>query len=323
MLIAGFGAIISINIEHNRDYEFGCILNIESLKYFYMIAKAGNISSVAKSVHLSQSALSQQIQRLETDFKKKLLIRSNKGVQLTPDGKIVYKFADNILRTYDHMMEEIESESKKNIIIKIEAPSSLADYALPCTMIKANNKYQLHKYELSSNPSYVILQNVANNICDVGFSYMETPNGYDGVLCQRAGFNKIILAAPNNSDHPDSISLQGLADICLITLTGKTDINEIIFKKLENLGIPRNNLNCNLRVEGIVGAKMMISSGYGMAFLPYISVKEELYKKQFKEVKISGLDINLDIFLLYKKLHTEHVETFLEWFKENGEASFC
>ncbi len=288
-----------------------------------MIAKAGNISSVAKSVHLSQSALSQQIQRLETDFEKKLLIRSNKGVQLTPDGKIVYKFASNILRTYEHMMEELESESRKNIIIKIEAPSSLADYALPCTMIKANDKYQLHKYELSSNPSYEILQNVSNNICDVGFSYMKTPNGYDGVLCQRAGINRIILAAPNNSDYPDAISLSELSDICLITLTGKTDINEIIFDKLEKLGVPKNELNCNLRVEGIVGAKMMINRGYGMAFLPYISVKEELYKKQFKEVKVEGLDMDLDIYLLYKQIHTEHVEAFLEWFKQNGEASFC
>jgi len=288
-----------------------------------MIAKAGNISSVAKAVHLSQSALSQQIQRLEADFNKSLLIRSNKGVRLTPEGKTVYKFADNILRTYDHMMEEIETESKKNIIIKIEAPSSLADYALPCTMIKANDKYHSHKYELTSNTSYEIMQNVSNNICDVGFSYMGNAHGHSGVLSQKAGTNRIILVARNDESTPDSLSPQDLIDVCLITLTGKNDINELIFNKLEKLDISKKALNCNLRVEGIVGAKMMILRGYGMAFLPYISVKEELYKKQFKEVTISNLDIDLDIFLLYKKIHTEHVNDFLEWFEKNGEASFC
>jgi DNA-binding transcriptional LysR family regulator len=299
------------------------VLNIESLKYFYMIAKAGNISSVAKEVHLTQSALSQQIQKLESDFNKSLLIRSNKGVQLTQEGKIVYKFADNILRTYQHMMEEIESESKKNIVIKIEAPSSLADYALPCTMIKANDKYHSHKYELTSNTSYEIMQNVSNNICDVGFSYIGNVRGHSGVLSHRAGANKIILVARNNADAPDSLTPEQLGKVCIITLTGKNDINEIIFSKLEKLGISKKTLDCNLSVEGIVGAKMMILRGYGMAFLPYISVKEELYKKQFKEISISGLDMNLDIFLLYKKIHTEHVNDFLEWFEKNGEASFC
>lgn len=288
-----------------------------------MIAKAGNISSVAKEVHLSQSALSQQIQKLEADFKKSLLIRSNKGVQLTFEGKIVYKFADNILRTYEHMMEEIETEARKNIIIKIEAPSSLADYALPCTMIKANDKYHSHKYELTSNTSYEILQNVSNNICDVGFSYTGDVHGYSRVLSNRAGANKIILVARNDADVPDLLAPQQLCEVCLITLTGKNDINEIIFSKLETLGISKKNLDCDLSVEGIVGAKMMISRGYGMAFLPYISVKEELYKKQFKEVRVSDLDMELDIFLLYKKVHTEHVNDFLEWFEKNGESSFC
>ena len=298
-------------------------MNIESLKYFHMIAKTGNISSVAKSVHLTQSALSQQIQKLESSFDKPLLIRSNKGVQLTQEGKIVYKFADNILRTYEHMMEEIAAEGKKNIIIKIEAPSSLADYALPCTMIKANDKYHSHKYELNINTSYEIIQNVSNNICDVGFSYIDNFFGYEEVLSHRAGASNVILVARNDSDVPDILSPEDLVNVCLITLSGKSDINEIIFERLEKIGISKKTLNCNLRVEGIVGAKMMILRGYGMAFLPYISVKEELYKKQFKEVKITNFDMNMDIFLLFKKVHTEHVNDFLEWFEKNGEATFC
>ena len=288
-----------------------------------MIAKTGNISSVAKSVHLTQSALSQQIQKLEASLDKPLLIRSNKGVQLTQEGKIVFKFADNILRTYEHMMEEIAAEGKKNIVIKIEAPSSLADYALPCTMIKANDKYHSHKYELNINNSYEIIQNVSNNICDVGFSYIDNFFGYEEVLSHKAGTSNVILVARNDSEVPDILSPEDLINVCLITLSGKSDINEIIFERLEKIGISKKTLNCNLRVEGIVGAKMMILRGYGMAFLPYISVKEELYKKQLKEVKITNFDMDMDIFLLFKKVHTEHVNDFLEWFEKNGEATFC
>ena len=167
------------------------------------------------------------------------------------------------------------------------------------------------------------MQNVSNNICDVGFTYIGNTNGHNSVLSQRAGTNKIILVAKNDEGTPDSLTPELMQNICLITLTVKNDINEIIFNKLENLGISKNKLNCDLRVEGIVGAKMMISRGYGVTFLPYISVKEELYKKQFKIISVPNLDIDLDIFLIYKNVHTEHVNDFLEWFKKNGEASFC
>ena len=310
---------IQMKVKRKRNLN----MNFESLKHFYMIAKAGNISTVSKLVNLSQSALSQQISRLESDINKPLLIRSNKGVHLTPEGKIVLKFADNIVRTYNHMMEEVEAESKKNITIKIEAPSYLADYALPCMMIKANNKYHTHKYELVSNTSYEIIQNVSNNICDVGFSYINNTQGNSCILSNRTGVNKIILVARNDINMPDSLSAELIQHICLITLTGKNDINEIIFNKLESLGISKSTLKCNLKVEGIAGAKMMISRGYGMAFLPYISVKEELYKKQFKEVQVENFDMNLDIFLLYKKEHSDHVADFLKWFSKNGESSFC
>ena len=96
-------------------------MNLESLKFFYKIAVAGNISSVAKEAHISQSALSQQINKLESRFTGKLLERSNKGVTLTPKGEIVFKFAENILRTYDEMLDENSRIDSQGSQIKVEA----------------------------------------------------------------------------------------------------------------------------------------------------------------------------------------------------------
>ena len=76
-------------------------MHIQYLDYFYKVAIAGNISKVANSEHISQSALSQQISKLEDNLGYKLLERSNKGVELTDKGMIVLKYTDNILRTYN------------------------------------------------------------------------------------------------------------------------------------------------------------------------------------------------------------------------------
>ena len=83
-------------------------MHIENLRFFYEVAKAKSISTVAKSSHISQSALSQTL-KLEDSLNTKLFIRSNKGVTLTTEGEIVYKHCKVILNTYEKMLYEVES----------------------------------------------------------------------------------------------------------------------------------------------------------------------------------------------------------------------
>jgi DNA-binding transcriptional LysR family regulator len=300
-------------------------MNIESLKYFYLIVKKGNISNVAKEVHLTQSALSQQIQRLESDLGKKLLIRSNQGVELTSNGKIVFKFAENMLRIHEKMMLELEEAEKASTIIKIQACSSTADYALPCTLITANAVYPNHHYELSSYASSEILSNVNNNICDIGFSCVPKSEivGNPDLIIEKVGENKIVLVSKNDSIYPEQMSLDNLLGSCLITFTEKNNITNTLSRNLNKLGYDQKNLKCNLRVEGIESAKILVHKNYGIAFLPYISVKGELYKKLFKTIKAPELHMDLDIIMVYKKNCSGHVKDFVLWFKKYGSKSFC
>jgi len=299
-------------------------MNLESLKYFYEVAKAGSISNVAKNAHISQSALSQQINRLENELTEKLLIRSNKGVTLTSTGEIVYKFAENILRTYDEMLYEIDVHKNAEAHIKVVGCSSIADYALPCTLVLANKEYPNHKYELFSRNSADIASDVANNIYDIGFTYItETPKAKSDIVSIKTGANNIILVGKNIPSNPDTMSVEQLLDACIITFTGKNEIDEVLKKNLRKLGYGNSRMNCHMEVEGITGAKMMIARDYGIAFLPYIAVKEELYKKEFKEITIPGFDLNLEMLLMFKKDHSKHVEEFISWFLKNGSRSFC
>ncbi len=299
-------------------------MNLESLKFFYEVVKAGSITNVAKSAHISQSALSQQLNKLETELSEELLIRSNKGVTLTRTGEVVYKFAENIMRTYDEMLYEIDATKKSDTLIKVAACSSIADYAIPCTLVLANREFPNHKYELFSRNSADIASDVANNIFDIGFSYITDKNINNGeIVSIKTGANNIILIGKNVPSNPDTMTAEQLLDACVITFTGKNEIDDILMKNLRKLGYDSANLNCHMEVQGIEGAKTMISRNYGIAFLPYISVKEELYKKEFKEITVPGFDLNLEMLLMFKKNHSKHVEEFISWFLKNGSRSFC
>lgn len=91
-------------------------LNPKFIRYFLSVADKGKFLSASKDLNISQPSLTRAIQILETNFKKKLFLRSKKGVKLTKEGEIFYLNAKAIL-SFNHSVltniNENEIEEKK------------------------------------------------------------------------------------------------------------------------------------------------------------------------------------------------------------------
>jgi DNA-binding transcriptional LysR family regulator len=61
-------------------------MELRQLEYFAAVVRHGHFGRAAQDVYVTQSALSQQISRLEDELGLTLLMRSPKGVELTPAG---------------------------------------------------------------------------------------------------------------------------------------------------------------------------------------------------------------------------------------------
>ncbi|MCG8485395.1 MAG: LysR family transcriptional regulator [Clostridia bacterium] len=298
-------------------------MHIENFEYFYQVAKAKSISKVAKNQHISQSALSQQIQKFEESLGVDLLERSNKGVTLTEIGQVVLKYSENIMRTYSKMQEEIQSVEENISIIKIQANYAITDHALPCTLYKVKEQYGYHKYELTSNPSSDIVDNIANDICDIGFINGDPLS--DELHSEKVGSNTIVLISNTNGKTPDTIYLEDLFKFPLITLNDKYEIKSIFKKELQYMNYEYDNLNIVFETDSIEALKSSVVRGHGVGFIPYIAVKEELYRKRFKIVKIEDFNIVQDVYMISKKGQSRNksVNEFIEAFKVLGSNSFC
>src|SRR6056297_3116251 len=171
----------------------GIFMHIESLEYFQKIAEVKSISKVANSSHISQPALSQQIQKLEDSLGKQLFVRSNRGVKLTPAGETVLKYADNIIRTYEKMLSDLEDQEKEEI--KVEAEFSIATYCLPCALLNMKNKFPTINFNLTSDTSDKIEQDVLSDICEVGF--ITRPPEEKELTSENVVNEKVVLISPN------------------------------------------------------------------------------------------------------------------------------
>ena len=66
-----------------------------------------SFTSAAEELHLAQSAISQQIRRLETELGVEVFRRSSRSVEVTPEGRLLVEHAHRVLAEVDHMHSEL------------------------------------------------------------------------------------------------------------------------------------------------------------------------------------------------------------------------
>lgn len=92
-------------------------MDLKQLEYIVEIAKESNITHAAQNIFISQSALNQQLLKLEKELGAKLFYRTRKNWQLTEIGRIYVENAKKILNIKKETYKEIEDyleEKKEN-----------------------------------------------------------------------------------------------------------------------------------------------------------------------------------------------------------------
>ena len=87
-------------------------MELRVLRYFIAVAKEKNITNAAESLHVTQPTLSRQMMDLEIEFGKKLFIRGKRKLELTEEGEILRRRAEEILALTAKTKTEISSVSE-------------------------------------------------------------------------------------------------------------------------------------------------------------------------------------------------------------------
>lgn len=298
-------------------------MNIATLKYFKEIVEAKSISKVAQNCHISQSALSQIIQKLESELGYQLLNRSNKGVYPTEMGRIVYKYSGTMIKVHQKMEDELHSRKQKLENVRINGYSSFINYSLPCILYKIKKKFPMYKFELHSRTNMESFNDLTDEITDMAFTSEEPCDAR--LTYNLIGKEKVVLAASVLSDIPDKIKVKDLLKHEFVFLDDSFSINSFLIKKLKDVGLALDDLNIMFEVDSLGSAKSSLTNNLGLSFLPYMSIKKELYEKQIKLIEIEDFDLYYNIYLASKKCSesSEALAPIIDYFIKSGTSEFC
>lgn len=297
---------------------------LENLVIFGKVAKEKSISKVATANHISQPALSQQMQRLEEELGVKLLNRSNRGIELTDAGHIMKRYALQFEKIYENLREEIDNLKENQLTFRIAATPVVCNYALPCHLFKMSKQFSNCAFSLKDEPSKEIIVQVQNGQAEIGFIVGQCEA--DSLVQVPAFSDKIYLVADINAEVPEITGVQDICSLPLVMLNSGFSSHRLVCSYLNKMGCAEDSLIVNCYLNSTEAVKSAVSAGLGMAFLPYMSVKKELYLKEFKIIEVPGFDLSYDIYSIYRADGEERSNTvneILKYIVTNVQKSIC
>jgi len=144
-------------------------MHIITFKIFRDLAELLSFSKTAQRQHLSQSAVSQQLARLEATFKSKLIDRKKRPFELTRAGELLYRASKDIIERYDKLTDELKGlQQTAANRVNIAAIFSIGLHSLPPYVKTFMTRYphvNVHVEYLSSRQIY---ETVARGTADIG-----------------------------------------------------------------------------------------------------------------------------------------------------------
>jgi len=86
------------------------MLNLERLRTLDALARHGSVSGAAEGLHVTTSAVSQQMSKLEREVGQQLLAKNGRGVRLTDAGRLLAEHAGRILSQVELAQADLEAQ---------------------------------------------------------------------------------------------------------------------------------------------------------------------------------------------------------------------
>ena len=249
-------------------------LNYNHLRYFWMVAHEGSLTRAAELMHLSQSALSVQIQKLETQVGHRLFERVGKKLVLTEAGRIALDYADTVFKTGDELIGTLRGRPiASRRVLKVGALPTLSrnfqlEFLRP---IMGRDDVEL---TLRSGNIRDLLAQLESHAIDVVLANSAAPSDTRSALR-----NHLLAAQPVSlvgHPRPDGRTFRFPEDLRteqVLLPSRDSDIRAEFDRVLEQAGIRPVIL---AEVDDMAMLRLLARDSQGLALVPAIVVRDEL-----------------------------------------------
>ena len=145
-------------------------MDLGRLETFLAVARQRSFTRAARELHLTQSGVSRQVQRLERELGVPLLLRSRSSVELTPEGEQVAAYAEQALAGYGRLREELSAvDGGLAGTLRIAASTTPGEFLVPTLLSEFTALHPNVRPEVFSADSAAVIEELRAERSDIGF----------------------------------------------------------------------------------------------------------------------------------------------------------
>ncbi len=278
------------------------------LKIFCTVAETKSFTRTSRIVHLSQPAVTLQIQALEEFFETKLFEKTEGTIILTPAGKILYNNAKHILEHYSEMEKDINKiTGMMKGGVTLGASTTLGNYILPRIIIDFKKVHPKIKIKMFVGNTERIEDILASGFIDFGF--VEGKTLKSKIKTEPVMSDELILIV--HPKHPltrkKAVSFLDITREPFILREEGSGTRQIMEEYFQSHGISIHDLHIALVMGSTESKKEAVEAGIGISIVSRWAVKKEVEDGRLKIVNLKEGRIPRSLSLIFsKKSHLSH-----------------
>lgn len=172
-------------------------MEFDQLRYFLAVADLANITRAAKSLDISQPALSRSIQKLEDELGQPVFERKSRTMALTDVGKLLQARALQVLSILEDTKAEITDDGKSGCV-RIGAIPTIAPYFLPRILRQFSKQFPKATLIVQEKTTDALIKSCQQG--EVDLAILAQPVTAKHLVIEELFEEELLLVLPR--DHP-------------------------------------------------------------------------------------------------------------------------
>ncbi len=277
-------------------------MNISYLNTFITVVEARSFSAAARSLGLSQPAVSFQVQALEKELGAVLLERRGAGLALTAAGETVLIAAGRIVKNYEELVLSVNAT--RHIVsghLVLEASTIPGEYIVPGLIGSFKEKYPQIDVTLNISDSGEVVRQVLARAADVGFTGALPDKSVKGLATAVLAEDNLVLMVP--ASHAlagkKSAPIKAVLDQTFIMREPGSGTRKTFELALKQAGLKPNDIRISMELDSNQAVISAVEANLGIAVISSWPASKAAKLGGVAVLTVSDLDLKRDLYAVY------------------------
>lgn len=255
-------------------------VHFHELKNFLVLADLLHFGRASQACHLSPSALTRSIQRIEDSLGQTLFLRDNRSVSLTPAGETLRNYAASALRDWETLRELLNDDHTVSGPLSIYASVTAVYSLLPDLLEAYRETYPDVQLELRTGSAEASIQQVINGEIDISVAALPDRQHPRLDFMPLTETNLVFVAQKKLKDLPLRKGVLDLSNAPLVLpRTGLSRRRLDLWLKKQRI-----QPSISAEVSGNEGILAMVRMGCGIGIVPELVLERSPFRNDVRKI---------------------------------------